>query len=130
MLLLDMISHATAKEWLLEQPLNGIAITTMCDSTIKISLTVSNKCRWICGVLVCTQSCFYQRCCQERALRESSYGNDYCSHSVVFLLSHVCGRTNNTQYIKEVCLALHLTVRWCFVLTMQVALNFGAVQYL
>ena len=35
--------------------------------------------RWSCGV--CTRSCFYQRCCQVRAVRESSYGNDCCSPS-------------------------------------------------
>ena len=37
MLLLDIIRHATAialVEWLLEQALNGIAITAKCNSTV------------------------------------------------------------------------------------------------
>ena len=91
MLLLDMISHTTAKalvEWLLEQPLNGIAITTMCDSTVKISLTVSNQCRWACGV--CTWSCFYQCCCQVRAIRESIAMVTIVAHPLLFSHSAMC----------------------------------------
>ena len=114
MLLLDIISHmhTTTKALvgcLIEQPVNGIAITasTMKSplsqqlyTTTKISLTVSNKCRWTCGA--CTRSCFYQRCCHVRAVKESSYENDCCSPSVVFSLSHMCDRSRtNTQYNKK-----------------------------
>ena len=51
-----------------------------------LSLTVSSR-RWTFGV--CTRSCFYQRCCQVRAVRESSYGN-YVVHPLLFTHLATC----------------------------------------
>ena len=61
-------------------------------------LTVSNY-RRTCGV--CTRSCFYQRCCQVRAVRESSYGNDCCSPSLVCTHSATCAAEPTTPNITR-----------------------------
>ena len=56
--------------------------------TTKTSLTVSNNCRWTCGV--CTWSCFYQRCCQVRAARESIAMVMFIAHPLLFSHSAMC----------------------------------------
>ena len=55
--------------------------------------------QWTCGV--CTWSCFYQRCCQVRAVRESSYENGCCSPSVVCTHSATCAAEPTTPSVTR-----------------------------
>ena len=102
MLLLDMTSHTTAKaldECLLEQPQY---VRRVHEATLAIgngarrfhSLpNAESNCRWS-TCRVCTWSCSYQRCCQVRADKENSYGNDCCSPSVVYFYTQPRVRPN------------------------------------
>ena len=52
---------------------------TICRESLSKSYVSAVNSLYQLWMKMCTWSCFYQLCCQVRAVRESSYGNDCCS---------------------------------------------------